>query len=74
MIRRALAWLGPAALLLLVPKCPACLAAYIAAWTGLGLSVTAASYLRLGLLATSLLAFGYLLMKRTRRLRERSNE
>ena len=39
-----------AAILLLMPKCPACLAAYALAWTGLGLSVAAAASLRAALL------------------------
>lgn len=41
----------PAVVFVLIPKCPACLAAYIAVWTGLGVSVTGATYVRMGLLA-----------------------
>jgi hypothetical protein len=34
------------AILVLVPKCPACLAAHVTLWTGLGLSLSNATYLR----------------------------
>ena len=36
----------PGVLLVLMPKCPACLVGYVAAFTGLGLSLTIATYLR----------------------------
>lgn len=45
-------WHGvlPALGLLLLPKCPACLATWLGAFTGLGLSVGAAAGLRVALL------------------------
>lgn len=37
---------GPGVLLLLLPKCPACMAAYLAVFTGVGLAGPVAEYLR----------------------------
>lgn len=45
-VREILAWAVPSGLLALAPKCPACLAAYVLLWTGLGLSLATATYLR----------------------------
>ena len=44
--REVFAWVLPSVILVLVPKCPACLVAHVALWTGLGLSLSTATYLR----------------------------
>src|SRR5688500_17768381 len=62
--RGLFAWILPSAMLVLMPKCPVCLAAHVTLWTGLGLSLTAAFYLRWGLLLLCLVALLLLMVKR----------
>jgi hypothetical protein len=51
-------------MLVLLPKCPACVAAYLAVWTGAGLAAPIAEYLRPMLLAIFAAAMIFLLMDR----------
>lgn len=62
-----LRWLVPAAILALLPKCPACLAAYVAVSTGIGLSLPAATNIRLFLLVACVASLCYLVIRKIRR-------
>ena len=66
--RAVLAWAVPSVILVLVPKCPACLAAYVTLWTGLGLSLSTATYLRWVLLFLCVASLLFLIVERLDRI------
>jgi hypothetical protein len=61
-------WMVPGVILALLPKCPACLAAYVAIGTGIGLSLSIATYLRLLLVIVCVASLSYLAARRVRRV------
>ena len=48
---KAAGWALPSVVFMLMPKCPACVAAYVAIATGVGISVSMAAHLRVMVLA-----------------------
>ena len=60
-------WAIPITTLALVPKCPACVAAYLLVFTGIGLSLPAAAATRWTLIALSIAALTFLLLRAARR-------
>ena len=62
----AAGWVLPSVLLAIMPKCPACVAAYVALATGVGLSFSAAAALRWAALAISVALLAFLTIRRVR--------
>jgi hypothetical protein len=61
-------WIVPSATLVLMPKCPVCVAAYVMLFSGVGLSVASASNLRTSLLILCVAVLIGLTLKRLCRL------
>jgi hypothetical protein len=56
-------WLIPGMLLTFFPKCPLCVAGYVVIATGMGISLTAATYLRWSVLALSVALLAIMTMR-----------
>jgi hypothetical protein len=61
-------WLVPGAALAMLPKCPACVAAYVALATGIGISLPTATYLRTTLVVVCVASLVFITARRLRSL------
>ena len=66
--REIAGWIVPSATLILIPKCPACVAAYVALATGIGITLPAATWLRAMLVAMCVASLLYAAVRRLRSL------
>ena len=64
---RSIQWLFPAGLLVLMPKCPLCVAAYVALFTGAGITVSTARWIQILMLVFCLTSLAYLAVRFGRR-------
>ncbi len=62
-------WLAPTVVLALLPKCPACLAAYFALGTGVALSGAVATRLRTAVIVVCVVTFALLAVRSVLRVR-----
>lgn len=56
-------WVVPSVLLVLMPKCPACFAAYVALASGIGLSLPVATAARMTLIGVCVAALVFLALR-----------
>ena len=61
-------WIIPSATLALLPKCPACVVAYVALATGIGISLPTAAWLRAMLVLVCVMSLVFIVARRLRSL------
>jgi hypothetical protein len=66
--REMAGWLIPGVMLALLPKCPVCVAAYVALATGIGISLPAAAYLRAMLVVLCVASLAFIAPRRLQSL------
>jgi hypothetical protein len=65
---RLAGWVIPSAGLALIPKCPVCVAAYVAVATGIGISLPTAEHLRIALIGLCIASLTLIVARRVRSL------
>ena len=65
-------WIIPGITLVLMPKCPICVAAYVALFSGVSISFASASHLRTSLQVLCIATLLFLVMRRVHRLASRN--
>ncbi len=63
-LRELARWIAPGVALAIMPKCPACIAAYIALASGIGVSLATAAQIRIVLIAVCVAALAFATARR----------